>query len=117
MHLFKRIALLTCLLSSATFLFSAPAVQTKITVIPTPVKMEVMGGNYRVGNRMVIGVSTSSLLPAGKYLKTVLSGVTTATVQLKTVHSDIRLELSKEITDAGGYQLFIDKKGILIKGG
>lgn len=116
MHLLKRMALLTFLLSSATFLFSAPVVQPKITIIPTPVKMEVMGGNYRVGNRMVIGVSTSSLLPAGKYLKTVLSGVTTVTVQLKTINCDIRLELSKEITSAGGYQLFVDKKGVIIKG-
>lgn len=116
MHLLRRIILLTLFISSASFSFSALSVESKITVILTPIKMEVMGGNYRVNNHLVIGVSTSSLLPAGKYLKTVLSGVTTAVIRVNMINSDIRLELSKEIAIAGAYKLFIDRKGIVIKG-
>lgn len=110
----KRKLLLSSLLLSASMLFATTPVQKQIIVVPTPMKMEVLKGNYLLNKQLTISVSDDSIIPAGEYLKTILSGISSCKV-MKGTKGDIRFGLSKNLNKAGSYSINVGKTGVSVE--
>lgn len=82
----------------------------KVSILPEPVQMNIGTGTFTFKNNLKIGVSNKSLLPAAKYLQSILQSSVSSKVLVGK--GDINLQLDKCLNKEGAYQLNVRTKSI-----
>lgn len=83
-------------------------------IIPTPVELTKGKGEFTLKNDMSIGVADESLLPAGEYLKNILSNAVSTTVFVGNENADFHLSLDASGKE-NGYELNVSSKQVSVK--
>ncbi|MEG1564119.1 MAG: family 20 glycosylhydrolase [Bacteroides sp.] len=105
----KQLSLLL-MLSACSVLCVA---QQKVSILPTPVEVIPQQGTFALKNGTSIGVSHSSLLPAGRYLQRMFPKIKTT---LAVGKGDISLQLDAAIKGKeGAYQLSVSTQKVIAK--
>lgn len=104
---------LTFLITLMCFSYSLLAQQERVSILPTPAHISENVGQFNLKNNLTIGVSSKTLLPAARYLQTVLQNSVTTKVMIGK--GDISLQLDKNLTKEGAYLLNVNSKTVTIK--
>lgn len=110
---FSLLTVSACILSSC----SESSVGEEIAVLPTPVVLTTQSGAFVVKDGLKIGVSDESLLPAARYLQTILQNAATTTVGVEEPYdyADIYLKLDAVNGKEGSYMLNVTPVDIRVK--
>lgn len=87
----------------------------EISIVPRPVEVTKQCGDFQLMHELSIGVSDSSLLPAGNYLKSILEYGTPSKVNVVEGKGDIILELGQVTGSKSAYELNIDNRHVMVK--
>ena len=107
----------SCLLMcSALLLFSCEKrTEDKVSIIPTPVHMEMGSGTFKFNKQVTIGVSDESLLTAVNYLQTVFNGTVEFSAETGNTKADIYFNLKNGDSKSGSYLLNVSSKQVVVE--
>lgn len=109
----KKTCLTLLLIASALTSCCVSKENGPIAILPTPASMTTQSGSFILKNRVTIGVSDSTLLPAGNYLQELLQHAVTTTVHVGKGEIQLRLAPAQAGEVKGAYQLQVDPQGVV----